>query len=185
MEFASLDFETTGLDYARDAVLSFGVVPIRRGRVVLREAVHQLVEPDVPPSPASMTIHEILPADLTGAPSLMEARQVLRSALGGRFLLAWYADVEIAFLSRVFGTRAGAWRRRTVDARRLVLALEGRSLDTRETLTRTAERYGIPVSSPHQALDDALVTAQLFLLLAARLEERGRSRVRDLIALTG
>jgi len=185
VEFASLDFETTGLDYDHDAVLSFGVVPIRGGRVLLREAVHQLVVPHVPPSPTSMTIHHILPADLAGAPSLVEAQQVLRSALAGRFLLAWYADVEIAFLARVFGTRRGSWRRRTVDARRLVLALEGLPGDTRETLTRTAERYGVPVSSPHHALDDALVTAQLFLVLATRLEERGRSRVRDLIALAG
>jgi DNA polymerase-3 subunit epsilon len=183
VEFASLDFETTGLDYARDAVLSFGIVPIRGGRIVLRDAVHQLVEPHVAPSPTSMTIHGILPAELVGAPSMLEARQTLRSALAGRFLLAWYAEVEIAFLSRIFAMRSGSWRRRTVDARRLVLALEGRPGHTRETLAGTAARYGIPVTSPHQALDDALVTAQLFLVLASRLEEHGRSRVGDLIAL--
>ena len=50
-EFAALDFETTGLDRRRDAIVSFGVVPVRRGRVVLGQAVHQLVVPEIPSSP--------------------------------------------------------------------------------------------------------------------------------------
>lgn len=83
-EFAALDFETTGLDYARDAIVSFGVVPVRRGRVIVREAVHQFVEPHVPASPASMTIHQILPNDLAGAPKLHEAREALRLSLEPR-----------------------------------------------------------------------------------------------------
>ena len=69
-EFASLDFETTGLDRERDAVVSFGVVPVREGRVVVGEAVHQLVVPDVPSSPESMRIHGILPRDLAEAQPL-------------------------------------------------------------------------------------------------------------------
>ena len=42
-EFASLDFETTGLDRERDAVVSFGVVPVRQGRVVLGESLYREV----------------------------------------------------------------------------------------------------------------------------------------------
>ena len=50
VEFVSLDFEATGLDFARDVIVSFGVVPVRGGRVVLADALHQLVDPDIPPS---------------------------------------------------------------------------------------------------------------------------------------
>ena len=38
VEFVSLDFEATGLDFARDVIVSFGVVPVRGGRVVLADA---------------------------------------------------------------------------------------------------------------------------------------------------
>ena len=184
VEFASLDFETTGLDYGRDAVVSFGVVPIRGGRVVLAEAVHQLVVPEIPSSPTSMKIHRILPQDLADAEPLEIARARLRAALDGRFLLAWYAEVEIAFLVRMFGGRAGPWRRRTVDARKLAIAVEGAHPDVRYSLTSVAERYGVPVANPHEALDDALVTAQLFLVLASRLERGGRGAARTLLHLT-
>ena len=184
VEFASLDFETTGLDYGRDAVVSFGVVPIRGGRVVLAEALHQLVVPEIPSSPTSMKIHQILPQDLADAPPLEVARERLRAALDHRFLLAWYADVEIAFLLRIFGGREGAWRRRTVDARKLAIDLEDAHPDVRYSLTSVAERYGVPVANPHEALDDALVTAQLFLILATRLERGGRAATRTLLHLT-
>jgi len=184
VEFASLDFETTGLDYGRDAVVSFGVVPIRGGRVVLAEAVHQLVVPEIPSSPTSMKIHRIMPQDLADAPPLEVARERLRAALNGRFVLAWYADVEIAFLMRIFGGGARAWKRRTVDARDLTIELEGAPRDVRFSLSSVAERYGVPVANPHEALDDALVTAQLFLVLASRLERGGRGATRTLLHLT-
>ncbi len=184
VEWASLDFETTGLDYGKDSVLSFGVAPVRSGRVVVAEGLHQLVEPHVPASPSSMRIHEILPKDLAGAPTITEARRVLHAALEGRFLLTWYAEVEVAFLSRIFGASIRSWTRRTVDVRQMTLVLEGRSQDTRHSLVATAERYGVPVVAPHDALEDALVTAQLFLVIADELSERGRRRVRDLLALT-
>lgn len=184
VEFASLDFETTGLDYGRDAVVSFGVVPVRSGRVVVGEAVHQLVVPGVAASPSAMKIHHILPQDLHGAPSVDEAREALSGALEGRFVLAWFADVEMAFLRRIFGGRLGGWARRTVDVRRLALELERAHPDSRDTLSATAGRYQVPVASPHEALDDALVAAQLFLVLATKLEERGFGSVRSLLKLT-
>jgi DNA polymerase-3 subunit epsilon len=182
--FASLDFETTGLDYGRDEIVSFGVVPVRSGRVVVGEAVHQLVRPAVPASAASMTIHQILPRDLAGAPPISRAREVLRRALEERYVLAWFAEVEIAFLARTFGGSERSWAHRTVDVRQIALSLEGRDQATRHTLSATAARYGVPVSSPHEALDDAMVAAQLFLVLASRMERDGRGRVGDLLALT-
>jgi DNA polymerase-3 subunit epsilon len=182
--FAALDFETTGLDLRRDAVVSFGVVPVRAGRVVVGESVHQLVTPAVPATAVSMKIHQILPRDLESAPPLEAAAEMLRASLDRKFLLAWYADVELAFLRKTFGGRPRAWRRRIVDVRQLVLELEGADQDARFGLSATAERYGVPVSTPHEALDDALVTAQLFLVVAARLEARGFGSVRSYLRLT-
>jgi DNA polymerase III epsilon subunit-like protein len=51
----------------------------------------------------------------------------------------------------------------------MLLSLEGQAASTM-TLSQAAEAHGVPVDDPHQALDDALVTAQLFLVLAARLK---------------
>jgi DNA polymerase III subunit epsilon len=184
VEFASLDFETTGLDRERDAVVSFGVVPVREGRVVVGEAVHQLVLSAVPSSAESMRIHGILPKDLAHAQPLSVAGQTLRLGLAGRFLLAWFASVEIGYLGRLYGGRRRSWVRRTIDVRQMAIELEHLDQDVRQSLSSAAKHYGVPVAHPHEALDDAIVTAQLFLVLACRLEERGLGTVRSFLRLT-
>lgn len=178
--FASLDFEATGLDFSKDTIISFGVVPVTEGRIDVGGAVYQLVDPvDVPLDRRAIGVHMLRPIDLVDAPSLDAARAALRSALGRRFLITWFAEVEAAFLDKIFGGGRKRWMRRGVDVRRLVASLEG-DRHGPLTLAACAERYKIPVANPHHALDDALVTAQLFLVTAAKLTERGMRSVADL-----
>jgi DNA polymerase III subunit epsilon len=180
-EWASIDFEATGLDLSRDHIISFGVVPIRGARIEVGESLYQLVDPgQVPVSPESITVHGIRPVDLQGAPPLEAARESLREALDGRFLVTWWAGIEAGFLDKLFGGGTKSWLKRAVDVRKLVLELGGEEA-ARFTLTDAAEHFGVPVASPHHALDDALVTAQLFLVTATRLAARGKLTVRDLM----
>jgi DNA polymerase III subunit epsilon len=176
-EFASLDFETTGLDPDRDAVVSFGVVPVRHGRVILAESDYREVAPEAPLTARSIVVHGLRPLDLQGAPTLSQVLPDLHSSLERRYLLAWSADVEAGFLSRAFGGSERWWRRRIMDV--LLLAqvadrLEGRTARPGDyNLTTAAARLGTPVHAPHHALDDALTTAQIFLVLATRLSTKG------------
>lgn len=182
MPFISLDFEATGLDFARNTIISFGTVPIVDGRIDVGGASYQLVDPlDVELNPQAITIHGLRPLDLRDAPSIEAARAALGNALDRRFLVTWFAEVEAAFLAKLFGGRSKTWLRRSVDVRRLVVALEGGEGGPL-TLEACARRYGVPVASPHHALDDALVTAQLFLVVATKLAARGVKSVKDLQA---
>jgi DNA polymerase-3 subunit epsilon len=185
--FAALDFETTGLDYSADAIVSFGVVPVRHGRAIVRESVHQLVDPDVPPTPRSQTVHELRPVDLAGSPRLDEARERLAEVLAGSYVLAWFAEVEVHFLARAFGGSLRAWSRRTIDVRNLAIAVDhqppSRRLEHGYALTSVANRLGVPVANPHEALDDALVTAQLFLVLVSKIPDVPEPSVRDLLRI--
>jgi DNA polymerase III subunit epsilon len=187
VEFVSLDFEATGLDFARDVIVSFGAVPVRAGRVVLADARHQLVDPDVPPSATSQKIHELRPQDLAGAPRLDQARLALRDAIRGRYLLVWFADVEVHFLAAIYGGSPARWRRRTIDVRNLAIEADGAPASARRDfgygLTSTAGRLGVPVANPHDALDDALVTAQAFLVCATRLSRGADPTVGELVRM--
>ena len=187
--FVALDFETTGLDYTHDTIVSFGVVPVTGGRVVVGAATHQLVRPAVPPSPASQRVHELRPRDLAAAPGLEEARTDLARAIEGRFLLVWFAEVELHFLAAIYGTRPGWWASRCLDVRNLAIAAERVSPSARGQvgfgLSSTAARYGVPVAEPHHALDDALVTAQLFLVLAGKIPGNPNPTVNGLLAAAG
>lgn len=183
-EFLALDFETTGLNLARDAIVSLGAIPVRGGRAILGESIYQEVRPPIPPSPRSIKVHHLRAGDLATAPPLAEAALGLSEALAGRYLLAWVAEVEIGFLRQVFGGPRRWWRRRTVDVwalARLDAHLSGLAVPPGQRgLAATVARHGIPVEEAHRALDDALMTAELFLVLATRLDRRLRT-VRRLI----
>lgn len=175
IELVALDFEATGLDFERDTIISFGAVPIREGRIEIGECLYQLVDPgEVEASRGAIVVHGLRPMDLVGAPSLQAAKDALRSVVDGRCLVAWWAPVEAAFLDKLFGGGVRSWLRQAVDVRDLMIALEGERA-SRLTLTEAAERHGVPVANPHEALDDALVTAQLFMVMAAKLAPRATS----------
>jgi DNA polymerase-3 subunit epsilon len=186
---AALDFETTGLDLRHDAIVSFGVVPVQRGQVVLGGSAYSEVAPTAPLSAGSIAVHELRPVDLASAPNLEDARAVLASALDRRYVLAWVAEVETAFLARLYRMRRWNWRRRTIDVARLWLALErleGRNPSRAVSLVVACTRHGVPIESAHNALDDAFMTAQLFLVIATKLGRYpGYGRLGDLLRENG
>ena len=188
-ELVALDFETTGLDLERDEVISFGLIPIFGGRIDLRGQLYQEVAPGVEPSRTSIPIHHLRAQDLATAPAMQDVADAFRDALSGRFILAWAAEVEIAFLRKIFGGGRRAWRRRTIDVRTLIVAVERPSGDAGRgpgyyALSAAATRFGVPVEQTHHALDDAFMTAELFLVAATALEGRGRGSIRDLLRIT-
>jgi len=185
-DFVALDFETTGLDPRLDDVISYGLVPITEGRVDLSSAIYQEVAPRVEPRPSSIPIHHLRTQDLASAPPLREVVTRFHDALARRTILAWAAGVEIAFLRKIFGGRERTWRMRTIDVRTLILAIERErgtlnlAEPSRYSLESTATRFGVPIEQTHHALDDAFMTAELFLMAATASEARGRARVADL-----
>lgn len=181
VELASLDFEATGLHFERDRIISLGVVPIDDGRIDVGRSVYELVDPgEVALTGETVTIHGLRPVDVQGASSTDAARETLRRALAGRFLITWYATVEASFLAKLFGTKPSRWMRRSIDVRKLVVGLLGVEAESL-TLEQAAARFDVPVATPHHALDDALVTAQLFLVAASKLGSVGIRTPRDLM----
>ena len=102
-------------------------------------------------------------------------RDELRLMLERSYIVTWVAQVEAGFLATVFGGGSLYWLRRTIDTYRMARALvrlDGGDPATVGRLDATAERYGVPVEDAHHALDDAVMTAELFLVLAAKLAAR-------------
>lgn len=176
--YLALDLETTGLDPASDAVLSFGAIPIDAGRVRLDRAAYRVADPGIPIPSETVRIHGIRPADIRTAAPVEVVLSELGVLLDGRIPVVWTAWVEASFLPG----RRRRWLRRMVDVRWLVVRLDerngGSSPARRDSLHDTATRLGVPLEDAHHALADAFVTAQLFLLAAARLGGDARGLVR-------
>lgn len=173
--FVVIDLETTGLDPARDEIISFATVPVDGGRVRPGEGRYELVRPRRMPSAATIRIHGLRPADLASAPPQAELLDTLLEALRGRVLVAHVATIEEGFLRAALAEQGVELLNPVADTAAMaarLAALRGHHAAARRTigLTRLARSLGLPVHRPHHADGDALTTAQAFIALAAHLE---------------
>jgi DNA polymerase III subunit epsilon len=179
--YTVLDLETTGLDPASDAIVAAGGLRVVGGRVQAASAFRLLVHPDRAVLPAAVRVHGLLPQELEAAPPLATQLQALAARIAGDVLVVHVAAVDLAFLDaalrRTWGCRLPAG---VLDTARMAGWLERRLRLARPTgrrrswrLADLARANGLPVHPEHDPLHDALTTAQLFLVLATRLERHG------------
>lgn len=185
-QFAVVDLETTGLDPRRDEIVSFASVPIDDGRIRVSGIATATIRPTEMPPPETIRIHGLRPADLAEAPALPEVLDRILGALTGRYLVAHVAWIERGFLD-------AALRPTGLRAPKPVLdtaAIAGHMIDRAQPPDRPVElgdaarRFDLPVHRPHVAEGDALTTAQLFLALATRLDQRAEQTVASLARLS-
>jgi DNA polymerase-3 subunit epsilon len=182
----ALDLETGGLDAKIDPVLAVGMVPVRAGRIRLREAYRTLVRPPERSgiTPDSVQAHQLVWSDLQQAPSIEEVLPEIDRRIREGVLLVHHGALDVTVLRREFKRAGLAWPKPVVvDTMRLLFAkarlgspeLARDQVALRLPLARA--EHGLPDYQAHDALTDAVATAEL--LLALRLAMGART-VRDL-----
>lgn len=174
----AVDIETTGLNPARDRVLSMGWVPLDGKRIRLGGAGHVLLRTAGADSVGdSAKIHGITDQELGNGVAPDQALAALLGALQGRAMLAHYSAIEREFLSKLcrehFGSGLSMPIVDTFEIERRHMERMGtypRGEDLR--LPRVRQRYGLPHYSSHHALTDALGCAELFLAQMSRSNAR-------------
>lgn len=173
VEYCVADVEATGLDLRRDTLISFGSIVIRSGRIHWKTRFSVDIKPSRPMSIDAITVHGLRRQDLDAAPPLDQVAADIVSQLDGRVLVAHAAWVERAFLREPVRAAGRRWKPAVVDTAALLratgLAPSGTGFEP--DIEEAAERLGLCVHTPHQALGDALTTAEVFLAMAARLEK--------------
>jgi len=181
----SLDLEMGGLDPKRDPILAVGMVPIRGGTVRIGEAYSTLVRPDggAAIQPASIGAHQLLRGEVEGAPPLADVLPEVDRRVREGVLLVHHQAIDVSFLKRDFKRAGLTWPGpRVVDTARLLMKLNRLSRpdlarDQQElNLSRARRAHGLPDYGAHDALTDAIATAELFLVLRKAL---GARRLRD------
>ena len=185
----SVDLETGGLDPRKDPILSVGMVPVRQGAIRIGEAWTSLVRPEAGGSidPGSIAAHHLVPADVANAPSLRDVMTAVDVRLRGAVLLVHQASIDVTFLKRAFAASGLKWPDlRVVDTVELLMRVAQRSrfvnpsapdTDPELNLSLSRRSLGLPDYGRHDALTDAISTAELFLVLRKRL---GAKRLREL-----
>jgi len=171
----ALDFETTGLDPNQHSIVSIGLVPFTLDRVMLSGSRHWLVKPPLPLHQTSVTVHGITHSDIDQAPDLNEVLGDVLDNLKGRIPVVHFRAIERPFLNVAMNWRTGEGINfPLLDTMAIEAHLHpDRTLNfwqklrgKQPTSIRLADsriRYGLPHYPPHNALVDALASAELLM----------------------
>lgn len=106
-EWVSLDCETTGLNVRSDEIISIGAVRIVGNRIMTSERLELLVRPERGVSADSVRIHRLRERDVAQGVPLEEAMKRLMHFIGGRPLVGYFLEFDIAMLHRAIWPMLG------------------------------------------------------------------------------
>ncbi len=164
----SVDFETTGLDAVQDKLLSVGFVSLQNSKIELASSYHQVINTQQKLHTDNVLIHQITDREKEQGLPLQVVVERLLEALAGKVMLAHFARIERQFLRQacleIYGI-SPVWP--IIDT----LAIAKRRLDKSDVaydpselrLSNLRKRYHLPEHYAHNALNDAIATAELFL----------------------
>lgn len=183
VSFLACDGEMSSLEASEGELLSLGWLPVEEGAAQLGGAEHRVVRPSGGVG-QSAVVHQLRDVDLASGEAADAVLDAFLAAARGRVLVFHNARLDLAFLDRLCAARYGApLLLPVVDT----LRLEQRLLARRDQAVKAGEltlggcraRYGLPEHTAHNALTDALATAELLLAHAAA---RGPGlKLRDLL----
>ena len=171
-----IDCETSGLDAARDRLLSVGAVLAEGGRIAASHVLHRLVQQTVASSRDNILVHGIGgDAQLGGRPAVEVIEELARLG-GGRVPVGFHAPFDAQVLRRYGFRGSHPW----LDLAQLAPAVfPQRRLG--DTLDEWLEAFGIDPVVRHDALADAFATAQLLLVVLAAAAEQGLGTLQALL----
>lgn len=182
VEIVALDLETTGLDPERDHILSFGMVRLNHGCIHLDSAWHEVVRIEGTIPEAAAVIHHITDDRAAAGRPLSELLPTLLPRLAGKVLLVHYSRIEQNFLDTACRRLYGApFIMPIIDTLRMahrLLELRNHTIQPGNLrLFNLRQLYGLPQYKAHNALYDALATAELFLAMAAETAPTGNHKI--------
>jgi len=188
--FVVFDTELTGLNKRRDEIISIGAVRINRLQVELSQTFYSLVKPvNIVPNQATL-VHRLTPEQLKQAPPMIEVLPDFLEFCGDALLVGHFVALDMHFLNKACRkTLGGLIANPTVDTMRLAKAYLQAKCDDfyggcdqsrSYNLDVLTEEFNLPRFKPHNALEDALQTAYLFLYLLKKMKQGSISTLKEL-----
>ncbi len=169
-ETVSLDCETTGFDHWVDEIVSIAAIRISGTRILASSAFRALVRPEVAMRPDSIKVHQLRQQDIAQARPMTDVLPELLHFVGSRPLVGYWIQFDVRMLDKymlaMLNTRLP---NRRIDVSELYYdrkyshAPPGTRVDLRYAAIRADLK--LPARPQHNAFDDALGAAEMYLLL--------------------
>ena len=168
-EVVVFDTETTGLDPRHDEVISIGAVKVRGNKILTSETFEVFLKTTRPIAKESIEIHGIRPCDLADAMAPYDAIGKFLEFIGPRPLVGYYLEFDVAMINNYLRPWLG------ITLPNPQTEVSGLYFDKANSLIPQGNidlrfdtiltKLGLPVMGKHNAVNDAIMTAMIFVKL--------------------
>lgn len=164
----ALDFETTGLNPTKDQLLSIGCIEINQGKIQLSSSHHQIIKTSGLLQRENVMVHQITDQEKNQGEALNLAIEHLLERAKGKILLVHFAKIEQSFLQQackqLYNTKPPLLMMDTLAIIKRRFDLSDVAYDpSRLRLVNLRRQFQLPTYHAHNALNDAIATAELFI----------------------
>jgi len=192
-EVVAIDCETTGLNVRVDDIITVAAIKIRGNRILTSEHFEAAVRPDAAMRAEAIKTHRLRQVDVGEGPLIWKALPSFLHFVGGRPLVGYYVDFDIAMLDKYILPFIGIeLPNPRIEVSKLYYerkygdAPPNTSIDL--SFAAMLADLNIPALAQHDAFNDALMTAMMYVRLRD-MKERGlripRQRTHDVFNPTG
>ncbi len=185
-EAISIDCETTGFDPWIDDVISVAAIPIKGGRIETSKAFRAVIRPDAEMRADAIKIHQLRAADVKNARPMREVLPDLLDFIGPRPLVGYWIDFDCSMLDKSLLAQYNfRLPNRRIEVSKLYFdrkygnAPPGTQIDL--SFKEIRRDLGIPDLAAHDAFNDALMAAEMYVMLSDMVA-RGRRFQRERVA---
>lgn len=168
-EVVVFDTETTGLSPKKDEIISIGAVKIKNNKILTSEKFSLFIKPTKHVNEESIKIHKIRNIDLENAIEAKEAMDAFLHFIGSRPLIGYYLEFDVAMINKYVKPWLGITLPNDqievsglYHDKKIKLIPEG-VIDLRFDVIMND--LGLPVFGKHDALNDAIMTAMMYIKL--------------------
>ncbi|MDO4435375.1 MAG: 3'-5' exonuclease [Cardiobacteriaceae bacterium] len=169
-ELVSLDCETTSLNVKEAEIISIGAVKVRGGEILTSESFYVVVKPEGMMSATNVTVHGLRPKDLSHGLSIDQALYQLLDFIGGRTLLGYYLEYDVAMINKFLKPLLGIQlpqKKIEVSAlyHRKKTRYQAYDIPVDLRMATMINTLKIPDLPRHDALNDAINVAMMYLAI--------------------
>lgn len=179
--YVVVDVETSGLNLAKDRLIAIGAVAVQAGKINLADSLEIVLQQRQASNRDNILIHGIGGTAQEEGVQPVEALLLFLEYLGKSPLIAFHVDFDETMVRRALKSKIGMnFKHPWVDLAYIAPALYPDLAHRFRALDDWTNYFGIRNYARHNALADALSTAQLFLALNERMAEKATGRYKEL-----
>jgi len=168
-EYVCFDCETTGLNPKKDDIISIGAVIIKNNTIVSSKKFIKFIKPKTKLQAEAIKIHHIRECDLNDAEEIDEVITEFIDFIGNRPLVGYFLEFDIAMINKYLKPKLGitlpnkAYEVSEIYHDYKIEIIPQSHIDLR--FNSIMEELNIPNLGKHDAYNDAIMTAMIFIKL--------------------